>query len=98
MVELSPSARPRVAIPALIRGINRASSLNHSCPVTVIAAKLDRLLGSSNDVRLLTFARDEMEAASQSSFHRVVVQNLRFAVTQRRNALQRLELREYVLM
>jgi hypothetical protein len=77
------------AIPALLRGINRAAALNHSCPVTMIAAKLDRLLGSSSDVKLLGFARDEMEGAAQTSGHRVIVQNLRFAVTQRRNAVLR---------
>src|SRR3954462_5425296 len=32
------------AIPALIRGVNRAAEIQHSCPVVVIARKLNRLL------------------------------------------------------
>src|SRR5437660_10147371 len=58
-VKLGPDA-----IPALLRGLNRTAVLNHSCPVTVIAAKLDRLFASSTDVKLMDFARDEMVSAA----------------------------------
>jgi hypothetical protein len=83
-VKLGPDA-----IPALLRGLTRASMIQHSCPVTVIASKLERLLGASMDLRLLDFARDEMASAAGDGPHRVVVQNLRFGVTQRMNALKR---------
>src|SRR5437762_11572183 len=39
------------AVPALIRGLNRAAAINHSCPVTVIAAKLQGIFGSTNDLK-----------------------------------------------
>ena len=50
----------RLAIPALIRGLNRAAKIEHSCPVVFIAKKLDRLLMASDDRELLEFARDEI--------------------------------------
>src|SRR5204863_321598 len=77
------------AIPALIRGLNRAAAINHSCPVTVIAAKLNRFFASSLDVKLLEFARDEIGAGVGATEHRAVIQDLRFAVTLRKNALVR---------
>src|SRR6516165_8158602 len=48
----------RDAIPALIRGLNRAAAIQHSCPVLVIAKKLNKLLASSDDLELLEFARE----------------------------------------
>jgi hypothetical protein len=83
-VKLGPDA-----IPALLRGLTRASMIQHSCPVTVIATKLERLLAGSADLRLLDYARDEMASAAGDGPHRAVVQNLRFGVTQRMNALKR---------
>src|SRR4051812_21717806 len=50
------------AIPALIRGINRAAQLEHSCPTLMIAKKLSRMLMKSDDQKLLDFARDEIGA------------------------------------
>src|SRR5207237_492717 len=55
------SLRP-AAIPALIRGLNRAAKIQHSCPVTVIAKKLHRMLMASDDAKLLEYARDEIGA------------------------------------
>lgn len=77
------------AIPALLRGLNRSAAINHSCPVTVIAAKLNKLLLTSNDVKLLEFARDEIGSSVYNSPHKAVLQDLRFQVTTRKNALQR---------
>ena len=48
------------AIPALIRGLNRAAKLEHSCPTLMIAKKLSRMLAASEDPKLLDFARDEI--------------------------------------
>src|SRR5262249_30219301 len=50
------------AIPALIRGLNRAAKINHSCPVLTISEKLTKLLGGCQDPTLLEFARDEIGA------------------------------------
>src|SRR5262249_58167958 len=60
-----------------------------ACPVTVIAAKLQGFFGSTNDLKMLTFARDEVGAGVGRTVHAAVIQNLRFYCTNRRNALVR---------
>ncbi|HZY86311.1 MAG TPA: hypothetical protein VFE78_15870 [Gemmataceae bacterium] len=77
------------AIPALIRGLNRAARIEHSCPVTVIAEKLQRMLLASEDQELLQFARDEVGAGVGRSRHQNVLQDLRFRCMLRKNALAR---------
>jgi hypothetical protein len=41
---------------ALIRGLNRAAEIDHTCPALVIAKKLSRILMASTDEQLLEFA------------------------------------------
>ncbi|MCS6851706.1 MAG: hypothetical protein NZ700_11125 [Gemmataceae bacterium] len=77
------------AIPALIRGLNRAAALEHSCPVTVIAKKLGSLLAASNDPQLLDFARESIGAGVGATRHQALLRDLRVAVTLRRNAVAR---------
>jgi hypothetical protein len=77
------------SIPALVRGLNRAANINHSCPVTVIDAKLRRLLGPTRDVKLAEFVRDEIGNGVGPTRHAAVLQNLRMAVTLHRNTLMR---------
>src|SRR5438105_3793509 len=57
------------AIPALIRGINRAARIEHSCPATVIGKKLHRMFMASRDPELLEFARDEIGSGVGRSKH-----------------------------
>src|SRR5947209_2711019 len=45
------------AIPALIRGLNKAAKIEYSCPALMITRKLQRLLLASDDVQLLEYAR-----------------------------------------
>ncbi len=75
------------SIPALIRGLNRAAQIEHSCPVVVIAQKLGRLLAASDDAELMEFAADNIGAGVGRTRHAGVLQDLRFAVSQRKNAL-----------
>jgi hypothetical protein len=77
------------AIPCLIRGLNRAARIEHSCPVVVIAEKLQRLLLASDDPELLQFARDEIGAGVGRTRHQNVLQDLRFRCMLRKNALAR---------
>ncbi len=77
------------AIPNLIRGLNRAARVEHSCPVVVIAEKLQRFLLASDDQELLQFARDEIGAGVGRTRHQNVIQDLRFRVMLRKNALAR---------
>jgi hypothetical protein len=75
------------AIPALIRGLNRAAKLEHSCPATVIAKKLNSMLMASNDAKLLEFAHDEIGAGVKNSQHAAVLSQLRNNCMRRKNSL-----------
>src|SRR5947209_4185177 len=77
------------AIPALIRGLNRAAEIQHSCPVVVIAKKLNRMLMASDDRELLEFARDEIGAGVGPTRHATVLKDLRLACMLRNNYLAR---------
>ncbi|HEV3115976.1 MAG TPA: hypothetical protein VGY58_02910, partial [Gemmataceae bacterium] len=43
------------AIPALLRGLNNAARIEHSCPAVQITRKLAKMLSSSRDIELLEF-------------------------------------------
>jgi hypothetical protein len=77
------------AIPALIRGLNKAATLKHSCPVLMISKKLARLVLASDDQQLLEFARDEIGAGVGRSPHAGTLQDLRVRILLRKNALAR---------
>jgi hypothetical protein len=77
------------AIPALIRGINRAARINDSCPALVIAKKLHRMLSASEDQELLQFARENIGAGIKQSRHLETLDNLRMFCAQRKNLIAR---------
>ncbi len=79
----------REAIPALIRGLNKAAGIEHSCPTLVISKKLSRMLLSSDDAELLEFARDTIGAGVGPTGHARVLQDMRFACLMRKNELGR---------
>lgn len=75
------------AIPALIRGLNRAAAIDHSCPAVTIARKLDRMLKASNDPDLLDFARENIGAGVTRSRHLGLLRDLRVACMIRKRSL-----------
>jgi hypothetical protein len=77
------------AIPSLVRGLNRAAIIEHSCPVVVIGQKLGRLLAASDDQELMEYVRDNIGSGVGRTRHAGVLQDLRFAVTLRKNAIAR---------
>ena len=77
------------AIPSLVRGLNRAAAIEHSCPVVVIAQKLGRLLAASNDEELMEFVKDNIGSGVGRTRHAGVLQDLRLGVSLRKNALAR---------
>jgi hypothetical protein len=77
------------AIPSLVRGLNRAATIEHSCPVVVIAQKLGRLLAASDDEELLEFVRDNIGSGVERTRHAGVLQDLRVGVAQRKNLVAR---------
>jgi hypothetical protein len=82
--ELGPEA-----IPSLVRGLNRAAAIEHSCPVVVIAQKLGRLLAASDDDELLEYVKDNIGSGVGRTRHAGVLQDLRVGVSLRKNALAR---------
>jgi hypothetical protein len=77
------------AIPALIRGLNKAAVLEHSCPTLVISKKLSRLLLGSNDTELLEFARDTLGSSVGPTAHRRVIEDMRTSCMLRKNEITR---------
>jgi hypothetical protein len=77
------------AIPALIRGLNRAATIDHSCPAVTIARKLGRMLSASRDAELLEFARENIGAGVTHSKHMGVIKDLRVLCIVRKSALGR---------
>ncbi|HXG09922.1 MAG TPA: hypothetical protein VNK04_09050 [Gemmataceae bacterium] len=72
---------------ALIRGLNRAAKIEHSCPAVLIAKKLGRILGSTTDVELLDFARENIGLGVGRSRHEGVLRELRLACSLRRGRI-----------
>jgi hypothetical protein len=75
------------AIPALIRGINRAAKIEYSCPAVTIAKKLAALLRASNDAELLEFARENIGAGVTQSRHMGVLKDLRMTCMLRKRVV-----------
>jgi hypothetical protein len=78
------------AIPALIRGLNEAAKIEHSCPAVTIARKLGRMLSMTDDTELLQFARENIGAGITESRHMAVLRDLRLGCALRKNQLLRL--------
>jgi hypothetical protein len=75
------------AIPALIRGLNRAAKIEHSCPAVTIAKKLNRMFRASRSPELLEFARENIGAGVTESRHMGVIRDLRVVCMLRKRAL-----------
>jgi hypothetical protein len=75
------------AIPALIRGINRATNIEASCPAVVIARKLGAMLMASNDGKLLDFARENIGAGVNLSQHMGLLKDLKVACMLRKRSV-----------
>jgi hypothetical protein len=77
------------AIPALIRGLNRAATIEDSCPAVVIAKVIARMVSGSNDTKLMDFVRDNVGAGVGPTRHGGVLKDLKFVAMMRRNLLAR---------
>jgi hypothetical protein len=75
------------AIPAMIRGLNRAAAIEHSCPALTIAKKLAVMFRATNDPELLEFARENIGAGVTASRHQGVLRELRLLCAYRKNHL-----------
>jgi hypothetical protein len=75
------------AATALIRGLNRAAKIEHSCPAVTIAKKLNRMIRASQSLSFLEFARENIGAGVTESRHMGVIKDLRVVCMIRRQAL-----------
>jgi hypothetical protein len=78
---------PPESVFALIRGLNRAAKLNHSCPALVIAKRLRSQFRTTKDIQLLTFARENMGAGVGQSEYSDIIRDLRLGCATRASAL-----------
>lgn len=74
---------PPEAVFALIRGLNKAAAIDHSCPALQISKRLARQLRSSRDLDLLRFARENIGAGVVRSRHSDHIKDLRVAISRR---------------
>jgi hypothetical protein len=79
------------AVFPLIDGFNRAANLEHSCPAVLIAKKLSRILGATQDIELLEYARENIGADVTAKRHMNVVKDLRVGCIVRKSVVQRLQ-------
>src|SRR5262249_46307885 len=70
-------------------GLNEAAQIEGSCPAVLIAKKLRRLLGNSDDTELLLFARENIGIGVTASRHMSVLRDLKVVCMLRRNLVLR---------
>ena len=78
---------PPEAVFALIRGLNRAAAIDHSCPALVFAKRIGSQVRSSTDRELIQFVRENAGAGVERSRHMNVIKDLRITAAQRLGAL-----------
>src|SRR4051794_19954780 len=74
---------------ALIRGLNKAAAIDHSCPAVTIARKLNGTLKATADTQLLQFARENIEAGVEKSRHMAVINELKMTCSTRKTQVER---------
>jgi hypothetical protein len=77
------------AIFSLIEGFNNAANMEASCPAVLLAKKISRILGGSQDVALLTFAKENIGSGVTARRHMVVVKDLQVGCMLRKTAVLR---------
>lgn len=74
---------------ALMRGLNKAANIEHSCPALTIGRKLEGIFRSTEDTQLLEFAKENVGLGVESSKHMNVIKNLRLTASLRQSQLKR---------
>lgn len=80
---------PPESIFVLIDGFNRASKMEASCPAVLIGKKLVSILNASDDLELLTFAKENVGAGVTAKRHQGLLKDVQFSILLRKGALQR---------
>lgn len=80
---------PPEAIFLLIDAFNRAANLEASCPAVLLGKRISMILNGSNDIELLTFAKENIGAGVTGKRHMVTVRDLQVGCALRRSAIVR---------
>jgi hypothetical protein len=80
---------PPEATFALIRGMNKAAAIDHSCPAVTIAKKLAVTVRTTRDPMLLEYVRENVGAGVERSRHMGVIKDLKVMASSRKSALAR---------
>lgn len=76
------------AIPALVRGLNRAANIEASCPVVLISNKLRSLLSFTEDTRVLESALRTLGQGVNRTYHAEILRDVRQELVHRRTAIE----------
>lgn len=79
------------AVPALVRGMNRATRMRASCPITALAGKLRSILGASKDPEVGTYVLRNLEQRDVGQYN----QHLRGVFTSAEQQVVRVKGKEY---
>lgn len=73
----------------LIDGLNRTANMESSCPAVIIAKKLAGIFLATEDMQLLTFAKENIGAGVTAKRHLNVMHDLQTNILLRKGTLQR---------
>jgi HEAT repeat protein len=80
------------AIFALIDGFNRAANMEHSCPAVLIGRKIASIIRSTDDMGLISYAKDSIGMGVKARRHMGVVKDLQVTCILRKGFLQNQQL------
>jgi hypothetical protein len=80
---------PPEAIFVLIDGFNRTANMEASCPAVVIGKKIIKILNASDDLELLTFAKENLGAGVTAKRHLGMLKDVQFSILLRKGTVQR---------
>ncbi len=75
------------ALPALVRGVNKAARIQSSCPIVVISTKLQAIVAAAKDEKALAPAFSELNAKDGQVYYAAYVNSLRQAIDKRLSQL-----------
>ena len=73
---------------ALIRGFNKAASIEHSCPALTIAKKLSSTLRTTEDTQLLQYVKENLGAGVKKTRYGDVINDMKVGCTARMSAIK----------
>jgi len=65
------------AIPSMVRGVNKAARMRQSCPIIVLARKLDGMLRATSDPEMLEYAIRNLDSSGTGVHYASYVERLR---------------------